>query len=181
MKLIIFNKVNTAKRLLKLLVISALLTGCQLTASAPENNIASDYYLWLKTLSTEELRQEVSQQQQNYQAGIEQAKVNLILLHAIANSPVYNPYTAKTMLNNFTSERAAQQLSANDFALLSLLRDQLNQYILTANKLVLSKQQHQEDSSQHQQDIAKKQQAIDKLQQQIQQLKQIELTIENEQ
>ncbi|GLX79234.1 hypothetical protein tinsulaeT_25740 [Thalassotalea insulae] len=158
-----------------------LLTACQLTTPAQNNNVASDYYLWIKTLTTEELRQEISQQQQNYQAGFEQAKINLILLHALTTSPVYNPYTAKTMLNNFTSERAAQQLTAHDFALLSLLRDQLNQYILASNKLLLSKQKQQEHSIQQQQVIEEKQTTIDKLQQQINQLKRIELTIENEQ
>ncbi|WP_206483443.1 hypothetical protein [Thalassotalea sp. G2M2-11] len=157
------------------------LSACQLTSTPQTQSIASEYYLWIKTLSHDELRQELAQQQQNEVAGLTQARVNLIFLYAMPDSPVYNPYTAKTLLNRLVTEQSDPLLSSQDYALLNLLREQLNQHILTSNKLLQAKQQLQEQQLKQDMILAKQQETIKKLQEQIKQLTQIELTIEQEQ
>ncbi len=175
-----FN-ITSLTKLLSILCFVFMLPACQLTQPLPQKTLVSDYYLWIKNLSKQELSEEIAQQQQNLSAGLSDANIHLILLYALPESPVYNPYTAKTLLNNFSITEQAQYLSSHDFGLLSLLRDLLNQQIITANKLLLVKQSKQENDSAQQTLIEEKQAAIDKLEQQIAQLKRIELTIENKQ
>ena len=175
-----FLKSSSIRQVLITLLCFFSLSACQLTMQEQTESLASDYYLWLQTLSNDELQQEINQQQNNKKAGIEQADINLILLYALPSSPVYNPYTAKSMLNKLSSSINFAELASQDYALLNLLREQLNQHILTTNKLLALKQESAEQALTHQQDTANKLKEIKKLQQQLTQLKRIELSIENE-
>jgi len=190
------------KRLTKIsILLFALLSaaGCQLTSlysSATQQDIQqrhdtyANYYLWIKNLTDEELLAEVSQQNSNMAANYPQSKLHLVLLYALPNSPIHNPYTAKTLLNQLSQSN--QQNSNTDqhmdmktnnantnFAFISLLKDQLNQQILTANKLIITKQKLQEIEISSEQTIHKQNVEVAKLKQQIAQLKKIELTIAN--
>jgi hypothetical protein len=160
------------------------LSGCQLTENRPIESQYSHYYLWLKSLSSDELLIEVSKQKQNILSGYYDAEVNLALLYSLPNSPIYNPYSAKTKLNKLSPElQEAVLISSSDFGFLTMMKDQLNRQILTLNKLILTEQDSQETQSllkgkkiEHEALMVKYQ----KLKQQINQLKEIEFDINNQ-
>lgn len=156
-------------------------SGCQLTTpTTVEEAKFSNYYLWLKNLSNQELLTEITLQKENISANYDAANINLVLLYALPGSPIYNPYTAKTILNNFDPTPAlASQISTADFAFISLLTDQLNQQILTSNKLLMTKQLVLENETNYNYERSVQQTAITKLSKQIAQLKRIELDIES--
>jgi hypothetical protein len=160
------------------------LSGCQLTEVSRNDSQYSHYYLWLKSLSSNELLEETTKQKQNISSGYFDAEVNLALLYSLPNSPIYNPYTAKTTLNKLAIEpEQAIQISAADFGFISMMKDQLNQQILTLNKLILTEQLSQETQTllkgketEHAELMLK----FQKIKQQINQLKKIEFDINNQ-
>ena len=168
-------------RILFFLTIMSVTSGCQLTAPATiEEAKYSNYYLWLKNLSNQELLTEIALQKDNISANYDAANINLVLLYALPSSPIYNPYTAKTLLNNFDpTPELASQISTADFAFISLLTDQLNQQILTSNKLLMTKQLVVENESNYNVERSVQRTEISKLSKQIAQLKRIELDIES--
>ncbi|MDO6447186.1 hypothetical protein Q4493_15550 [Colwellia sp. 1_MG-2023] len=166
------------------ILVLAHLTGCQLTEKSTNDSQYSHYYLWLKSLSNQELLKETDKQKHNITGGFYEAEVNLALLYALPNSPIYNPYTAKTTLNKLTiAPEQAVQMSAADFGFISMMKDQLNQQILTLNKLILTEQLSQENQSLLQSKVSERaslMSQIQKLKQQINQLKKIEIDINNQ-
>lgn len=167
-----------------LLLVFINLSGCQLTETTKSDSQYSHYYLWLKSLSSKELLEETNKQKESINNGYFDAEVNLALLYALPNSPIYNPYTAKTTLNKLTiSPEQAVQISAGDFGFISMMKDQLNQQILTLNKLILTEQRSQDNQT-----LLKGKEAehaslmiqFQKLKQQINQLKKIEFDINNQ-
>ena len=166
------------------------LSACQLIPRSTEQ-VASikvssygEYYLWLKSLSNEQLKDEINQQLNNIKQGEPEAKINLLLLRSLPNSPNHNVYSAKTLLNSYQSTELAQQLTLHDLALISLLKDQLNAQLFLYQDLVKNEQVIQQYN--HQLTIQMKTQQlsilqltskINMLQQQINQLKKIEKTI----
>lgn len=172
------------KMLSLILLMFVHLTGCQLTEKNINDSQYSHYYLWLKSLSNQELLKETDKQKQNITGGYFDAEVNLALLYALPNSPIYNPYTAKTTLNKLTiAPEQAVQMSAADFGFISMMKDQLNQQILTLNKLILTEQLSQENQSLLQSKTSEQaslMSQIQKLKQQINQLKKIEIDINNQ-
>lgn len=169
---------------LLLIAVFINLSGCQLTESSRDGSQYSHYYLWLKSLSSEELLAETHKQKQNIDSGFFDAEVNLALLYSLPNSPIYNPYTAKTTLNKLTiSPQQAVQISAADFGFISMMKDQLNQQILTLNKLIITEQLSQENQTLlkgKETEHAALQIQYQKLKQQINQLKKIEFDINNQ-
>lgn len=128
---------NNIKQLKCLLTITLLLsiTGCELI---PQKNTAiptyGDYYLWLKTLDNEELLQEIEQQQKNKEVKSPDADIYVMLLHSLPKSPIYNPYTAKSMLNELQLQYVESRYNPTNLALITLLRDLLNEQLLTRQK-----------------------------------------------
>lgn len=173
--------------LLFCILVSLLSTGCQLTEKSTDRTAQkeahhSHYYLWLKSLSHEELLAEVTQQQSTTDS--KNSDINLALLYALPSSPIFNPYTAKTKLNEL-GEAIENDLaeSSADLGFILMLKDQLNQQLLALNKLALTKQRvHVHKSLLQQEGSIKKAQAsqISVLQQQIEQLKTIENNINNQ-
>jgi len=144
----LYKRLLSTANLLKVNIIVLTIlssSGCQVTQQQLNESQYSHYYLWIKSLSAKELLNEVNLQKQNIASGYYVAQMNLALLSALPKSPVYNPYTAKTKLN-ILAVNASQttQISAADFGFITLLKDQLNQQILTLNKLLLSEQLSQE-------------------------------------
>jgi hypothetical protein len=167
-----------------LFAICVNLSGCQLTETSNNESQYSHYYLWLKSLSSKELLVETDKQKHNINSGYLDAEVNLALLYSLPNSPIYNPYTAKTTLNKLTIvPQQAIHISAADFGFISMMKDQLNQQILTLNKLILTEQLYQENQTM----LEGKETAyaaliiqFKKLKKQINQFKKIEFDINNQ-
>jgi hypothetical protein len=181
------DRLSTSSNLLKLVMTLCILiinTGCQSTHNGSVDSQYSQYYLWIKSLSLNELLDETNKQKNNIASGYFSAEVNLAMLYALPNSPIYNPYTAKTKLNKLApNPLQAVQISSTDFGFITMMKDQLNQQILTLNKLLLTEQKSQKskailEGNNIEHDALRVQ--FLKLKQQIKQLKKIELDI-NEQ
>jgi len=122
------------------------LSACQFTPFYQQNTASlGQYYLWIKSLTPEELNAEIEKQRQGKQEGYEQAEVYLLLLHSLPSSQIHNPYTAKAQLNRYQLEAYSGSLfNTADLGLVVLLKDQLNQQLLLIQaKLATDKQRRQ--------------------------------------
>ena len=149
-------------------------------------NSLSKYYLWIKSLDKQALNEEIKYQQsleaktdlESSNQAKQQAKLYMILLHSLPAATVHNPYTAKAILNDKTFSRYIQQhLSLHDLALLTLLKDQLNQQLLHLRASDLQKKSYQTKNAQLQLKLTMQQQAITSLNAKLEQLKTIEAAI----
>ena len=93
-----------------------------------------DYYLWLKTLDNDELLQEIEQQNKNKEVKSPDADIYVMLLHSLPKSPIYNPYTAKSILNKLQLQYVESRYNPTNLALMTLLKDLLNEQLLTIHK-----------------------------------------------
>ena len=121
------------------------LTACQHTSLpnkqaeiiqviAPTNY--GQYYLGLKKLSNEQLLSEIHHQKQLNGEEFD-SNIKLLMIHSLPNSSIYNPYTAKTILNQYQFDNSQYfEINDTDVALLTVLRDQLNQQLLLFQKLI---------------------------------------------
>ncbi|GAA5141027.1 hypothetical protein [Thalassotalea piscium] len=164
------------------IVLITLVSGCQLTAkNNTEYSYYGSYYLWIKSLDNEELTTEIKNQQLKESQGNQAAEYHLLLLHSLPNSPIHNPYSAKSRLNQQALIQEAQaQFNVGDLAFIIMLRDQLNQQLLILNKLINKEKTNTETQKQlqlQQQSIEMLEMRSQKLQQQIIQLKKIERSI----
>lgn len=167
--------------LLMLLLISAL-SGCQLLEASKSDRVdLSHYYLWIKGLNEKEIAQEITLQQSDKTPGSEKSDVQLIMLYSLPNSPIHNPYTAKTLLNEYPLPPYHDtSLSTSDLAFIVMLKDQLNQQLLLLKKITNYKgayQQAKKVSSAQEVKINQQNKKIEQLHKQIIQLKKIEKTI----
>jgi len=141
----------------------------------------SNYYLWIKSLNEDEIAQEIIEQKNNKQSGYAKADVQLIMLYSLPNSTVHNPYTAKTMLNDYPLEPYNDStLNSTDLAFIVMLKDQLNQQLLLLEQLTNYKgayQQSKKVNIAQQLKINQSNEKINQLNKQIIQLKKIEKTI----
>ena len=116
-------------------LILILLVGCkttpEVTASVPTYG---DYYLWLKTLSNDELLQEVEQQRREQENYSSDADIHIMLLHSLPESPIYNPYEAKSIQNELQLQYIQSRYNPTNLSLITLLRDLLNEQLLTIQK-----------------------------------------------
>ena len=151
------------------------LSGCQLLGDSSHKKVDfSHYYIWIKSLNVEEVTQEIAQQKSNKNAGYIAADIHLIMLYSLPNSPIHNPYTAKTILNDYPlAPYSESTLSDTDLAFIVMLKDQLNQQLLILKQLENYKGAYQQSKK-----VNKTQQLkIEQLKKQIIQLKKIEKTI----
>jgi hypothetical protein len=180
-----------------LLFLTIASTGCQLLSQSQTLTTSyGQYYLWLKSLNREELQQEIIQQKRNLSLNNTDAELHLLLIHALPNSPIHNPYTAKALLNTFQLQYISSRYNSENLAFITMLRDQLNEQLLTLEKLsntlktgkenqVIQSLLHRENNEQKlvQSELKKDnqlyKQSIKRLKQQIIQLKKIEQTINN--
>ena len=183
----LFNIVNRMLKLRMLLFITLLmstLSGCQLITDLNSNGELNDsenkkvslsqYYLGLKNLNTEELTQEILKQQQIKELDTAAADVHLIVLYSLPNSPIHNPYTAKTLLNDYPLPPYRDtSLNPEDLAFIVMLKEQLNQQLLLLEKLTNYKGVYRQSKKIN----AEQKLKIDQLNKQIIQLKKIEKTI----
>lgn len=120
-----------------ILVCFLLLSGCHLLPDSKKDTVTfNHYYLWIKSLNNEEIVQEISRQKNNKHSGLAQADIHLIMLYSLPNSPVHNPYTAKTQLNDYQLDPYEDTIfNATDLAFVVMLKDQLNQQLLILEEL----------------------------------------------
>jgi hypothetical protein len=111
------------------------MVGCK---TSPEVTVVvptyGDYYLWLKTLNNDELLQEVEQQRKRQESYSSDADIHIMLLHSLPESPIYNPYEAKSILNELQLQYLQSRYNPTNLALITLLRDLLNEQLLTIQK-----------------------------------------------
>jgi len=193
---IIKNKMNRIKLLLAIAVVCTV-SACELIPSkAAPTRIPTygDYYLWLKTLDNAELLQEIEQQNKNKEVKSPDADIYVMLLHSLPKSPIYNPYTAKSMLNELRLQYVESRYNPTNLALITLLKDLLNEQLLMINKhdnlaldlknsrnILLSTQdilgKKNKDLLTNEQQILELQQQVELLKEQINQLHRIEKNI----
>lgn len=184
----IFTNILPGKSLITALLFVSLLmltSACQLLEQPEKNNKThvieeptntlnyAQYYLQLKPLSEGELLAEIYQQKIAIASGSIEAKVNLILIYSLPQSPRHNPYKAKSSLNQFFQQHPNYQFSNNDLAFIKLLKDQLNMQLSLFKQLV-DQEINQEKQHDENIELAKK---VTQLQEQIRQLKRIEKNI----
>jgi hypothetical protein len=137
--------------------------------------------MWLKTLSSAELLIEIQLQKESLSA-IAANKKNqsthqnkLLLIYSLPNPAVYQPYKAKTLLNNYPLTKNINNQNDTNLVFMVMLRDQLNSQLFLLDKQEkLIEQQHQTQKRHDQQAIE-----IVRLKKQIAQLKAIEKNINN--
>lgn len=161
--------------LLSIIVLLSVLSGCQLLDKSNSNRIDfSHYYLWIKSLNDDEIAKEIIQQKNNKQSGYTQTDVQLIMLYSLPTSPIYNPYTAKTLLNEYPlAPYSETTFSTTDLAFIVMLKEQLNQQLLLLEKITNYKGVYTQSKKLNRSQQLK----IDQLNEQIIQLKKIEKTI----
>jgi hypothetical protein len=165
-----------------------VLSGCQSTRDSRlsgHDNLENQelnygqYYLLLSQFNEQQLMDEIHQLPPSQVDETKSLASNLtiewqlksVLLYALPKSPVHNPFTAKTKLNQLSLDAAI--LTPADFALFSMLKEQLNQQVLLLNKLTLAKKSHDKVKQKY----LKQQIEFQHLQQQIIQLKKLEANI----
>jgi hypothetical protein len=166
-----------------LVALSIMLTACQSTNDKAEHITPvkievsySDYYLWLKSLSSVELLIEIKQQKKQLSSTEKndedtlQQESKLLLIYSLPNPVVYQPYKAKVLLNKYPLPDNVSNKSDKNLAFMVMLRDQLNSQLH-----LLSKQTKIE--SLHLDEQAKKNAEILHLKKQLTQLKAIEKNI----
>jgi len=179
MKILLTLTKNTPYFLLLILLL--LNSGCQLINQPTKQMISyGQYYLWLKSLNQEELQQEIVQQRQNLAVDRMDNELYLLLIHALPHSPIHNPYTAKSLLNSFQQRYVNTRYNSENLAFITMLRDQLNEQLLTLDKMTKTSLLNKKNQSKIKlidKKILHQQQTIKRLTQQIIQLKKIEQTI----
>lgn len=165
-----------------------VLSGCQSTRDSRlsgHDNLENQelnygqYYLLLSQFNEQQLMDEIHQLPPSQVDETKSIASNLtidwqlksVLLYALPKSPVHNPFTAKTKLNQLSLDAAI--LTPADFALFSMLKEQLNQQVLLLNKLTLAKKSHDKVKQKY----LEQQIEFQHLQQQIIQLKKLEANI----
>jgi hypothetical protein len=167
-----------------------VLSGCQSTTDsrATNNNAANrelnygQYYLLLTQFNEQQLTDEIHHltppqldKEKDFSSNLTiEWQLKSVLLYALPKSPIHNPFTAKTKLNQLSLETldVAMMIPA-DFAFFGMLKEQLNQQVLLLNKLTLAKQSHDKIR----QEYLQQQVEFQHLQQQIIQLKKLEANI----
>jgi hypothetical protein len=178
----IINEIKPNGISLLIFVLLFALSGCQLLDRLESHDVESNsirvdfshYYLWIKSLNDDEVVQEIIQQKSNKESNYAQADVQLIMLYSLPTSPIHNPYTAKTRLNDYSLAPYSETVfSATDLAFIVMLKDQLNQQLLLLEKISNYKGAYKQSKKLN----ITQQLKIDQLNEQIIQLKKIEKTI----
>ncbi|KGJ95450.1 hypothetical protein [Colwellia psychrerythraea] len=171
-----------------ILLLTSLSTACQVTEPAVirhiENTDASDsieysqYYLILKTLNNRQLLLEEKKllslmASQSNDKTLNQGK--LILLYSLPNPGLYQPYKAKSLLNEHLL--TSNNMSQGDLAFIMLLRDQLNIQLRLLEKQARSDKKYNEQYDQDSNTIEQLKQQLEHVNKQLILLKEIDKNI----
>jgi len=121
-----------------IIVLTSFLGACQLTGPSTDSSAPikySQYYLWLKSLSKEQVLTEEAKQKTFIENNIEGKTLcqgKLILIYSLPNTQLHHPYRAKRLLNELLL--ASNTMSKDNLAFTMLLRDQLNTQLYLLKK-----------------------------------------------
>jgi hypothetical protein len=181
-----------------ILALMTLLAGCELlkfdnSPSKHESHTINytEFYLSLTVLSDEQITESLHQHQLiskiSNEPNIKETDGNMlnvswhlksVLFFALPDSPIHNPFTAKSKLNEVSLESLKEtHLTDADFAFFDMLKTQLNQQILLLNSLSAEKKSLQIIKQAYRLKSNELQHQLKALQQQILQLKKIESNI----
>lgn len=139
-----------------------------------------NYYLWLKGLSIDALQEEVKTQLYLRDQGDLDAKVHLILLYSLPNSPVKNPHRARKELEQYLLDNKGRKRFAWFKVFYDALVEQVNLLNRIANNTeqkVLDDELKQAEKDQLILQLDELQQENQLLQHQLTQLRKIEKAI----
>ncbi|PKH85394.1 hypothetical protein [Colwellia sp. Bg11-28] len=171
-----------------ILLLTSLSTACQVTEptvithnekTITNNSVEySQYYLTLKTLNNKQLMSEEKKLQslmtnQLNDKTLSQSK--LILLYSLPNPGLYQPYKAKSLLNEHLL--ASNEMSQSNLAFIMLLRDQLNIQLRLLEKQSLSDKEYNEQNDKHNVTIEQLNQQLEHVNKQLILLKKIDKNI----
>lgn len=158
-----------------ILITTYLVSACSLTNPLNSKRNAGQYYLWLKSLNDQELTEEIDYQKSRLTIAPFDAQLHLMLLASLPSSPSHNPYSAKDTLNDSDFKQFTHsQLHADDFALVNLLRDQLNQQLLQLQEIDSNAQLTHQEVNKLKLKLTMQTQIINELTKKLAQLKTIE-------
>ncbi|MFD2165065.1 hypothetical protein ACFSJY_02215 [Thalassotalea euphylliae] len=140
-----------------------------------ENTQLSLYYLWLKSLTKEELKTEYQDKLKQATEPLSEEQLHLLAIYSLPSSHVFSPYRAKSMLNNqpFNAYIESTQTPENR-AFVSILRDQLNQQLLLMQRADNLNKKAKQTNAQLTLQLTMAQQASAALEKKLNQLKSIE-------
>lgn len=165
------EKTYNFSALLLALLLLLHLSGCQLNQQ--QQPVRMDlYYLNMKALSADQLSTELAFIKSDIRNDVNLKNTKLAIIHAIPNTQIHNPYTAKAYLNQVD----LKQLDSLNLAFLTVLRDQLNLQIGQLNQQQTMKKSAKQLAIKHQE----MQREIEALSIKIEQLKRIESTIQDQ-
>lgn len=159
-------------RLLYVSIVLLFVSGCQSTDNQNNHIPIGDYYLAVKGYTDEQFAQELAWQKQQLVITPSESAIKLAVLYTLSNRADYNPYTAKSYLNQV----ADYQVNVEDIAFLTSLREQLNGLIIQLNLNHQAKSRIRE----LEQALEKQAQENIRLSEKIEQLKLIEQTIQQQ-
>lgn len=167
------------------LIATALLSACQVTEKAiiedkVSNQLSySDYYLWLKTLTSKQILAEEKKQKlllgKPAQDDKEFTLSKLILIYSLPNTSLHQPYKAKRFLNKHLLKIDRQ--NTENLAFSMLLRDQLNTQLRLLEKQEAFTADIKKQNDEHNTQINQLKLQIDNVNQQLILLKRIDQTI----
>jgi hypothetical protein len=173
-----------------ILLVTSLSTACQMTkpttitynenTKTDANNSVeySQYYLTLKTLNSEQLLLEEKKLLSSMTKQLNDKTPNqgkLILLYSLPNPGVYQPYKAKSLLNEHLL--ASNNMSQGNLAFIMLLRDQLNIQLRLLEKQTRSDKEYNEQNDKNSVTIEQLKQQLEHVNKQLILLKKIDKNI----
>jgi hypothetical protein len=173
-----------------ILLLTSLSTACQVTeptaithnknTDAETNNSIeySQYYLTLKTLNNKQLLLEEKKLLSLVTKPLNDKTLiqgKLILLYSLPNPGLYQPYKAKSLLNDHLL--ASNNMSQGNLAFIMLLRDQLNIQLRLLEKQTRSDKEYNEQNDKNSVTIEQLNQQLEHVNKQLILLKKIDKNI----
>lgn len=182
-----FLPFKQAGRLVFILALAITASACQITAPAStaqpvikkDTTQFSQYYLWLKSLTNEQIL--IEEDKQNALLSTEEVSVQiaaqskLILIYSLSTGALHQPYKAKRLLNEFLLEGSS--MSKENLAFTMLLRDQLNIQLKLREKHNNAFKEFTKQNEEHHVIIDKLEQQLNQVNQQLILLKKIDQNI----
>ncbi len=180
------SRVKKTWRVIAILAFLMTASACNVTeppaasvSITNETTQFSQYYLWLKTLTDEQIF--IEEDKQNALLNAQQVTVQiaaqskLILIYSLSTGVLHQPYKAKRLLNEFLL--AGSSMSQENLAFTMLLRDQLNIQLKLREKHNKANKDFIKQSDEHHANIEQLEQQLKQVNQQLILLKKIDQNI----
>ena len=181
-----YSRVKQPWRVISIMTLVISTSACHVT-EPPSTSVSitnettqfSQYYLWLKTLTDEQIF--IEEDKQNALLNAQQVTVQiaaqskLILIYSLSTGVLHKPYKAKRLLNEFLL--AGSSMSQENLAFTMLLRDQLNIQLKLREKHKKANKDFIKQSEEHHANIELLEQQLKQVNQQLILLKKIDQNI----